>query len=235
MPRLNTLTLLLLLTAGSLAHAASGKTSNAQERTQARAQISQERKDSEARLANNEKICYQHFAVTDCLQKVRSQYNTEERALRQRELAINAQEREEKTANQRASRASKQNDFERKHPTLDGGALNQPDLEQRQKEHDEQAAQRSSHAPKRNAESMAEQQQRREQDAARRATSQAGKLDSKQRAQQRQNAERPDNISEAQEEYDAKQQAAQRRLAAHEKRMKEHEGKRKAAPLPVPQ
>ena len=174
MPRLNTVTLLVLLAASSLAHAASGKASTAQERTQARAQITLERKDSEARLANNEKICYQHFAVTDCLQKVRRQYNTEERALRQRELAINAKEREEKTANQRDARANKQNDFERKHPPLDGGALSQPDLEQRQKEHNEQAAQRSSHAPKRNAESIAEQQQRREQDAARRASSQAG-------------------------------------------------------------
>ena len=79
MPRLNTVTVLVLLAATGLAHAASGKTSNAQERTQARAQITLERKDSEARLANNEKICYQHFAVTDCLQKVRRQYNTEER------------------------------------------------------------------------------------------------------------------------------------------------------------
>ena len=106
MPRLNTVTLLVLLAASSLAHAASGKASTAQERTQARAQITLERKDSEARLANNEKICYQHFAVTDCLQKVRRQYNTEERALRQRELAINAKEREEKTANQRDARAN---------------------------------------------------------------------------------------------------------------------------------
>jgi hypothetical protein len=235
MPRLNTLTLLLLLAASGFAHAASDKPANAKERTQARAQITLERKDSEARLANNEKICYQHFAVTDCLQKVRRQYNTEERALRQRELAINAQERDEKTAKQRDSRTSKQNDFERKHPPLDGGALSQPDLEQRQKEHNEQAAQRSSHGPKRNAEGMAEQQQRREQDAAHRATSQAGKLDSKHRAQQRQNAERPDNISAAQEEYDAKQEAAKHRQEAHEKRMKELEGKRKAAPLPVPQ
>ncbi|MGE8492935.1 hypothetical protein [Comamonas sp.] len=235
MPRLNTVTVLVLLAATGLAHAASGKTSNAQERTQARAQITLERKDSEARLANNEKICYQHFAVTDCLQKVRRQYNTEERALRQRELAINAQERDEKTANQRDARANKQNDFERKHPPLDGGALSQPDLEQRQKEHDEQAAQRSSHAPKRNAQSIAEQQQRREQDAARRATSQAGKVDSKQRTLQRHNEDRADSISEAQEEYDAKQEAAQRKLEAHEKLMKEQEGKRKAAPLPVPQ
>ena len=235
MPRLNIVTLLVLLAASSLAHAASGKASTAQERTQARAQITLERKDSEARLANNEKICYQHFAVTDCLQKVRRQYNTEERALRQRELAINAKEREEKTANQRDTRANKQNDFERKHPPLDGGALSQPDLEQRQKEHNEQAAQRSSHAPKRNAESIAEQQQRREQDAARRASSQAGKVDSKQRTQQRHSEERADSISEAQEEYDAKQEAAQRKLEAHDKRMKEQEGKRKAAPLPVPQ
>ncbi|MCS4292868.1 chromosome segregation ATPase [Comamonas sp. BIGb0152] len=235
MPRLNTLTLVLLLVTSSLAQAATGQASNAQERTQARAQIALERKDSEARLANNEKICYQHFAVTDCLQKVRRQYNTEERALRQRELAINAKERDEKTANQRDARANKQNDFERKHPPLDGGALSQPDLEQRQKEHNEQAAQRSSQGPKRNAESIAEQQQRREQDAARRASSQAGKVDSKQRTQQRHNQERADSISEAQEEYDAKQEAAQRKLEAHDKRMKEQEGKRKAAPLPVPQ
>lgn len=235
MPRLNTLTLALLLAACGLAQAATGKATTAQDRTQARAQIASERKDSEARLANNEKICYQHFAVTDCLQKVRRQYNTEERAMRQRELAINAQERDEKTASQRDSRAAKQNDFDRKHPPLDGGALNQPDLEQRQKEHNDQAAQRSGHGPKRNPETIAEQQQRRDQDAAHRATSQAGKVDSKQRTQQRHNAERADNISEAQEEFDAKQEAAQRRLEAHDKRMKEQESKRKAAPLPVPQ
>lgn len=235
MRRLKTLSIALLLTACSLAQAAKDQPANAHQRTQLREAISLERKDSEARLANNEKICYQHFAVTDCLQKVRRQYNTEERALRQRELAINAQEREEKTANQRGARTNKQNDFERKHPPLDGGALSQPDLEQRQKEHNEQAAQRSSHGPKRNPESIAEQQQRREQDAARRASSQAGKVDSKQRTQQRHNDEQADSISQAQEEYDAKQEAAQRKLEAHDKRMKEQEGKRKAAPLPVPQ
>lgn len=235
MPRLMTLTTALLLAACSLAQAATGKAATAHERTQARAQIALERKDGEARLANNEKICYQHFAVTDCLQKVRGQYNTEERALRQRELAINAQERDEKTANQHDARASKQNDFERKHPPLDGGALNQPDLEQRQNEHNDQAAQRSGHEPKRNPETIAEQQQRREQDAAHRASSQTGKVDSKQRAQQRRNGEQPDNIMGAQAEYDAKQEAALRRQQANDKRLKEQEGKRKAAPLPVPQ
>ena len=236
MPHVRTLLMAVLTACCGLAFAQQAAPMNAEQRKEARAQIALERKASEERLASNEKACYQHFAVTDCLQKVRSQANADTRALRVREQAINAAERAERTANQRGNRDKKQNDFERKHPPLDGGALSDtpPDLDQAKREHDAEAAKRAKD-PKRTPESIATEQQRRSQDAAQRAAEQQKKNNSKQRAQERHNADRADNMADAQEDYDAKQAAAAKRQAAHDKRMKDKEGKRQAAPLPVPQ
>ena len=233
MPRLKALVFTCLL--GFLPVAwAQAEPSAADQRKEARALIAKDRKAIEDRLAANEKTCYQHFAVNDCLKKVRGQYNAEERALSKRDLAINAEERAERTAKQRAARERKQGDFERKHPPLDGGSVNRPDLEQRQREHNAQAAQRA-HDPKRTPESIAAEQQKREQEAVHRAASQNGKVASKQRSQERRRAELGGTVSQAQSTYDAKQAEAERRVQAHDRRVKEQEGKRKAAPLPVPE
>ena len=205
------------------------------ERQQARAEIARERAASEKLLAENEKICYQRFAVTDCLKKVRQQANLRERELRQRELALNSQDRGERTQKQENAREKKQAEFDKKHRDsgLDSGALSTPDLEQRQREHEEQAAQRAS--GKRAPKNTAEQTQRREQDAAQRAAHQEKQQASKARAQQRRNQDLAEQVQDAQEDYDAKQADAARRQAAHDKRMQEREGKKQAAPLPTPQ
>ena len=221
---------LLLLGGWTTAQAAA----NATERAEARAQIAKERTANENRLQENEKICYQHFAVTDCLKKVRSQSYEQERALRKCELAINAQERDERTATQRGARAKKQQDFENKHHSnpLDGGALREPDLEQRQREHDAAAAKRA--ADERNPRDQAAEQQQRQQDAALRASEAQKKVASKQRSQQNRAAGLPDTINESREDYDAKQADAAHRQAAHDKKMQELAAKgKKAAPLPT--
>ena len=221
---------LLLLGGWSTAQAAS----NDAERAEARAQIAKERKANESALQENEKICYQRFAVTDCLKKVRSQSYEQARALRQRELAINAQEREERTATQRGARAKKQQDFENKHHSnpLDGGALREPDLEQRKREHDAAAAKRA--ADERNPQELAAEQQQRQQDAALRAAEAQKKAASKQRAQQNRAASQPANINESRDDYDAKQSDAAHRQAAHDKKMQELAAKgKKVAPLPT--
>ncbi|MEG0921397.1 MAG: hypothetical protein RSG22_08310 [Comamonas sp.] len=207
----------------------------AAERAAARAQITKERSENDKQLQENEKICYQRFAVTDCLKKVRSQSNEQERALRQRELAINAQERGERTEGQRAARDKKQQDFENKHHSnpLDGGALKEPDLEQRQREHEAAASKRA--AGERNPQELAAEQHQRQQDAAQRAADAQKKAASKQQAQQNRAATLPVDISGAREEFDAKQADAAQRQLAHDKKMKELQAKsRKAAPLPTP-
>ena len=223
---------LLLLGGWAVAQAA---TPDAAERAEARAQIAKERKGNESALLENEKICYQRFAVTDCLKKVRSQSYEQERALRQRELAINAQERDERTATQRGARAKKQQDFENKRHSnpLDGGALREPDLEQRQRARDAAATKRA--ADERNPQELAAEQQQRQQDAALRAAEAQKKAASKQRAQQNRAASQPANISESRDDYDAKQADAAHRQAAHDKKMQELAAKgKKAAPLPTP-
>ncbi|MGF6211168.1 hypothetical protein [Comamonas sp. 4034] len=225
----------VLLVACSVGHAQAAEM-DAAERQAARAEISRERAANDKQLADNEKICYQHFAVTDCLKKVRAEANHRDRELRQRELAINADERAERTAKQRGAREKKQAEFDAKHRNdgADSGALNKEDLEQRQREHEAQAAGRSK-KPARSPQEIEAEQQRRQHDAAQRATQHEQKLGSKQRTQQRRAAEEGDNVEQAREDYDAKQQDAAKRQAEHARRMQEQGKSRKAAPLPVPE
>lgn len=208
----------------------------AAERGHAKAEISKARAENDKLLQANEKICYQHFAVTDCLKQVRRQSNERERELRQRELAINAQERDERTAKQRSARDKKQQDFERKHHSnpLDGGALSEPDLEQRRREHDAAAAERAGQSG-RSPQDMAVETQRRQQEAAHRAAGAQNKAASQQRAQQRRSATLGEDISESRGDFDAKQTEAAHRQAVHDKKMQELAKKgKKAAPLPTP-
>ena len=226
-------TVLLAACAVGAAHAAE---MDVAERQAARAEISKARAANDKQLADNEKICYQRFAVTDCLKKVRGEANHRDRELRQRELAINADERAERASKQRNAREKKQTEFDAKHRNAgaDSGALNKEDLEQRQREHDAQAAGRSK-KPARSPQEIEAEQQRRQHDAAQRATQHGQKLGSKQRAQQRRAAEEGDNLEKARQDYDAKQQDAAKRQAEHARRVQEPGKSRKSAPLPVPE
>ena len=68
----------------------------AQAREQMRQEIATQRKVLEARKADAEKACWQRFAVEDCLRNVRSQAREQDNVLHERELRINAEERQEK-------------------------------------------------------------------------------------------------------------------------------------------
>ncbi len=202
----------------------------------ARAAIKKERSHNAALLEENEKACYQHFAVTDCLKKVRTQSYAQERELRQREFAINADERAERTNKQRSAREKKQKDFDNKHPaqTLDSGISDAAVSEERQRELDAAAARRAV-PPKRTAEGIAANEQRRDQAAAHRSAATQQKTSTKAHAQQRRADDMAANVSDAQAEYDAKQADAANRQQKHDKRMQELESKkRKVAPLPAP-
>ena len=69
-------------------------------RDQARADIAQSRSAMALRHQEEEKACWQRFAVQDCLNKVRKDARAEEQPLHERELSINREERQDK-ANER--------------------------------------------------------------------------------------------------------------------------------------
>lgn len=225
----------LVLVTPALAQATA---SNGAQRTQDRAEITQQRTDNEALLLTNEKACYQHFAVTDCLKKVRSAAHDKERALRRRELVINADERAERTRDVQASRAKKQQDHADKvqEQPLGMGKPGQADTEQRQRDHNAQAATRAGKAP-RSEDAMAAERARHAGDAATRANAQNAKQASKQQSLQQRAAQQQTQVDKARADYDAKQADAAKRNAAHEQRMREQAEKsrnKNAQPLPTP-
>ena len=70
------------------------------ERAQVRAQLQQEialqRQQLQASKLESEQVCWQRFAVEDCLRGVRAQAREQDNVLQQRELAINNEARKEK-------------------------------------------------------------------------------------------------------------------------------------------
>ena len=70
----------------------------AQLRDQGRAEIAAARRAIETRLQENEKACWQRFAVQNCLDKARKAAREQDQPLRERELSINQEERQEKAA-----------------------------------------------------------------------------------------------------------------------------------------
>ena len=95
-------------TSGPDASAASNAASIAQQRANERTLLRDEG-DAVRRLAQEQEIqCYQRFAVEDCLRGVRRQQRQSEALLRQREMALNDQERQERADARRQSIAQKQ-------------------------------------------------------------------------------------------------------------------------------
>lgn len=80
----------------------------AAERAQARAEIEQARREIEARRQGAEKACWQRFAVEDCLTEARKTAREADHPLRERELRINREEREEKASERLRSIEKKQ-------------------------------------------------------------------------------------------------------------------------------
>ncbi|MDH0372667.1 hypothetical protein N7340_12900 [Comamonas aquatica] len=70
----------------------------AQQRAQERQDILHTRSQIDARRVESEKACWQRFAVENCLREVRAQAREQDTALRERELRINSEERQEKAS-----------------------------------------------------------------------------------------------------------------------------------------
>lgn len=201
---------------------AAAESEAAAQRSRERAAIQHAREANQARQLANEKICYQHFAVSDCIRKVRHEARLQEQELHKRELVINAAERADKVQQQESNRAQKQKDHADKAATMLDAPPAEQTLEQRSAEHREQAQQRARSGPSEAERAAQHQQQQR--DAAQRATQQNDKRASKAREQQQRDADAPGQISEAREKYDAKQAAA----AEHRRQYEERMQKRKA-------
>lgn len=70
----------------------------AQQRAQERQDILHTRSQIDARRVEGEKACWQRFVVDNCLREVRAQAREQDTALRERELRINSEERQEKAS-----------------------------------------------------------------------------------------------------------------------------------------
>ena len=187
------------------AHAAMLK-QHAAAREQERQEIAKERSEIEARKLQAEKACWQRFAVENCLSKVRAQARKEDSVLRERELHINSEERQEKARERLRSIDQKQREKQVPAPVnvtpRDGsGPLST-----------ETQAERATEAQKRAAEQV------------RRVQSHEASVTSKQEEQAQARAK----AVQAQKE---KQQAAEARRASKADEIT----KRKGAPLPIPQ
>lgn len=80
----------------------------AQQRAQERQDILHTRSQIDARRVEGEKACWQRFAVDNCLREVRAQAREQDTALRERELRINSEERQEKASERLRAIAQKQ-------------------------------------------------------------------------------------------------------------------------------
>ncbi len=91
------------------------------ERNALRARIAAERQVIQQRRSQQEKACYQRFAVEDCLREVRTQARTDDNVLRRQDLEISDFERREKSANRLRSIEQKSQEPRSKAP-VDGKA-----------------------------------------------------------------------------------------------------------------
>ncbi|GAB2483035.1 hypothetical protein GCM10027082_37280 [Comamonas humi] len=211
-----------LAAASAAAHAQPAETpapsAAAAQRASEREAIAQQRQANQAQLLANEKICYQQFAVTDCLKNVRRDSRLQEQALHKRELVINAAERAERVQQQEANRAQKRKDHADKAATMLDAPPAGETLEQRDAEHRDEARQRAK--PGASEAERAAQREQQHHDAAQRAAQQNDKRASKARELDRRNTESPAKVDEARGKYDAKQTQAIERKREYEERMK---------------
>ena len=186
-------------------------------------QIQQQRAAIETQRIEEERKCYQRFVVEDCLEEARRKARVLEKPLREREVQLNQQEREEKAAERlreieakKAQKAATPMTGEQRTPSVPKaspapsgkqGAVKPPvDVNAVQ-------AQRAQEAQQRAAKHNQYVQQHQQQQAQRAAQS-------------------GDKAAAARAAYDAKQKAAAEHKAKIQKTEAEH-GPR-AAPLPAP-
>ena len=148
----------------------------AQAREKARAEITSARSAVEARLKQEEQACWQRFAVQDCLNKVRKAAREEDQPLRERELKLNHEERQEKAQERLRAIEQKQRDKQVPSPVVatprDGsGTLS---LETRQSDAQKRAQAQAQRLQQHEA-TVAEQQAKQAQERAQRVQAQKDK------------------------------------------------------------
>lgn len=189
-------------------------------REQARKDIAAQRQDIATRQQAAEKACWQRFAVEDCLRQVRSQAREQDNVLREREVQINTQERQEKAA-------QRLRDIERKQ------AEKVPAPMQANPRNATGAAVKApvaAPAPKSPADIAQEQAQRNGQARAR-----AAAQSQRQQSKQAQAAERADSEAQRREKAQQKMQDNERKAQEHRASKTPVNADRKAAPLPIPE
>ncbi len=95
MTRLILLATGLLMSVSAFAQAANDA-GNAAERALHRSQIQAQRQQLEVNYSQREKACYARFAVTDCLESLRSERRSKLDLLRAQEVALDDADREQK-------------------------------------------------------------------------------------------------------------------------------------------
>lgn len=182
-----------------------------QARDQERQEIATQRQQLQARKQEGEKACWQRFAVEDCLRNVRSQIREEDNKLRDREIAINNEERQDKAAER--LRAIEQKKQEKQVPAPVTAMPRGEQPLQLDPVDAEKAAQTRDAEARVRAVDQAQRVQKHEAEVAEREATEA---------------ERRDKVKKNMQE---KQQAAAERRA----RKADDIANRKGAPLPIPQ
>ena len=185
-------------------------------RTEAREAIAAQRSAIEVRKVQAEQTCWKRFAVEDCLREVRAQAREQDHVLRERELALNQEERQEKAQQRLRTIAQKQREKPLPAPLAAQAPRTKPAG--------------ASIAPQAETDLELLQQQRAEQAKAR-ATDTAAR----QREQAHEVAERN---AEAAQEREMQVQTQQQKLEAAQarrERVQQQAAKRRGQPLPVPE
>lgn len=202
--------------------AATGQTATISEDQAAdaeRAAISAERSRSEAAYLQEQKACYQKFAVNDCLRDAGGRHRKLAADLRHREIALNDAQRKRQAAEQARSRQEKA-----------------------EAERQKQAGQQSGDQQTKAAQDLQKRQERAASGSNDRAKGAAGESKNVQDAKAREQRHLDETASQARKaasaatqraEYDEKIKAAAERKADLERRRKENP-KPPANPLPMP-
>lgn len=197
----------------------------AQMRAQARDEIAEQRQRIEARKLQAEKVCWQRFAVENCLRDVRAQARAQDNVLRTRELDISSEERQEKTAER--LRSIDQKMAEKQMP---GPVTASPRGEAPLQMHP-QAESSNAPAPAKTPQEIAQAQADRDAQARERAQQTQWRLEQQQLQAAQQEALEAERRARVKKEMLAKQKAAQERR----ERKADEIANRKGAPLPVPE
>ena len=205
---MKTMKFTVLLLAALLTPAWGQGSDSASERNAERARIERDKQALQSQAEAKEQVCYQQFAVNDCLSQVRRDRRAALAELQRQTLALSDQERQERAARARAQQAAREADHAEKVRQAEAlPAAGAPQAKQAQ-----------------SAASAMQQADQAQSAAQQRAADYAQR--------QRQHAEKVAAEAEQKKRFDAKQRQAQERQLEHARRQAE-KTKPTATPLPA--